>query len=92
MRINLAILLTTTMLAFAGTNALANRPVAQLPDGDMVDLNTGIATTPAGAHYQVSPAELQTLRQQAGANGAQPEQGATASATAAKPEQGQPPR
>lgn len=61
MRRVITVLVAAGALGLAAA-ALASRPVAVLPSGDTVDLNTGIATTPAGTHYKVSPAELQTLR------------------------------
>ncbi|MGH8161038.1 MAG: hypothetical protein ACRESR_02575 [Gammaproteobacteria bacterium] len=48
------------LLASAG--ALANRPVATLPSGAIVDLNTGIVTTADGQHYKLSAARLEKLR------------------------------
>lgn len=69
MRIRVLIFATAAVLAFGAGAAVASRPVAalpsaSLPNGTVVDLNTGIATTPDGHHYTVSPAELATLREQ----------------------------
>lgn len=61
MRSAIAILVAAAAVGVAAP-ALANRPLAVLPSGAVVDLDTGIATTPAGAHYRVPAAELKALR------------------------------
>lgn len=50
-------------LALASASALANRPVTTLPSGAVVDLDTGVVTTPAGTHYTLSVARLKALRE-----------------------------
>lgn len=63
MRKTLAILLAAGAIATAPA-ALANRPVdpvVQLPSGDVVNLVTGIATTPAGNHYKLTAQQLHAL-------------------------------
>lgn len=69
MRMHAAIFVTATALAFGAGAAMANRPMASLPsttlpNGTVVDLNTGIATALDGHHYKVSTAELAALREQ----------------------------
>ena len=50
-------------LALASAGALANQPVATLPSGAIVDLNTGIVTTLTGMHYKLSRGKLKALRE-----------------------------
>lgn len=70
MRTRIAIIVAAAVLAMgAGVTSHASRPLARLPDGTVVDLNTGIAKAPDGHQYKVSAAELATLRQQARAGG-----------------------
>ncbi|MGA7965663.1 MAG: hypothetical protein WCB49_07235 [Gammaproteobacteria bacterium] len=56
-------LLFATALALASAGALANRPVTTLPSGAVVDLDTGVVTTPTGTHYTLSTARLRALRE-----------------------------
>ncbi len=56
---------STAALALLGACLLpicrASAPVLILPNGTMVNLNTGIATEPDGAHYVLSHASLLAL-------------------------------
>ncbi|MGH8127334.1 MAG: hypothetical protein ACRETC_03060 [Gammaproteobacteria bacterium] len=56
-------LLVASALALASAGALANAPATTLASGAIVDLNTGIVTTPAGTHYKLSAAKLKALRE-----------------------------
>lgn len=96
MRKTIAILLTAAAVTFGAGAALASRPVATLPDGSVVDLNTGVATAPNGHHYKVPAAVLAKLREQmSGAPSHHPPKGshpAPAKTVTRKPAPGTPPQ
>lgn len=95
MRTSLAIFLTVAAMTLGAGAALANRPVAKLPDGTIVDLNTGVARAPDGHRYTLSPARLAAVREQVtGASAPGQHSGPTpvAKAVPHKPAPGHPPR
>lgn len=84
-------LLAASALALASAGAWANAPVATLPSGAIVDLNTGVVTTPAGTHYKLSATKLKALRKRLEHSSASTMAPSSAT-TSDRKRQGQPPQ